>query len=486
MFNGYFLDITSAQYEDKILIIDTINLRAKVDYMDILRKNGFELVFYANDLQLRLDLESCKNAEKIAILAQPKDYIPYDIKQRYFSFEIKYESLFPRLNAEALINYKGLNFDMLAMAYRDDFDDHYELDQSLSFIEERVYSRSNIVKYVDTIFEALNEDILKAKSIKDWFAIARKKAIADVEGAKVNYNGDASSCNNKFKEYFLAKYGSLTMEIATKGPVLVKNAMEFMHDHSNKFVVIVMDGMSLFDWWILRDSFADLQFEEGYSCAMLPTTTSISRQCLLSNKFPSELEEPWKQSKEKAEFIKCAQDMGCDRLQIDYQRGYDVTFDTQIKCGAVIINDIDDMVHAQFDGREGMLEDVGKLANRSKLLHLVKKMLDEEFDVYITADHGNTPCIGIGKLKNTGIETETKSRRMLVLKDFADKQVYLDKYGMIELEKKTFLPKAFDYLLCAEGQSFDDKGYQVMSHGGMTIDEVIVPFITFKAVDNNG
>lgn len=90
MFNGYFLDITSAQYEDKILIIDTINLRAKVDYMDILRKNGFELVFYTNDLQLRLDLESCKNAEKIAILAKPKDYVPYDIKQSCFSFEIKY------------------------------------------------------------------------------------------------------------------------------------------------------------------------------------------------------------------------------------------------------------------------------------------------------------------------------------------------------------------------------------------------------------
>ena len=62
----------------------------------------------------------------------------------------------------------------------------------------------------------------------------------------------------------------------------------------------------------------------------------------------------------------------------------------------------------------------------------------------------------------------------------------LQKYGMIELEKKTFLPKAFDYLLCAEGQSFDDKGDQVMSHGGMTIDEVIVPFITLKAVNNNG
>lgn len=486
MFDGYFLNIASAQYEDRILIIDTINLQAKVDYMSNLKKNGFELVLYQNDLQLRLDLESCKAAEKIAIIAHPMDYIPYDIKQRFFCFELKLESLFPRLNADAIINYHGLNYDLLTMAYEDDFDDHYEVNQTIDFIKEKAYSECIIKRYVDTIYASINDDILKAKNITDWYAIAMQKARADVEGAKANFYGNDSLCNSKFQEFFLAKYGALTMEIDKNGPVLVKSAMEFMHDHSKKFVVIVMDGMSLFDWQVLKTTFVDLKFHEGKSCAMLPTTTSISRQCLLSNKFPVELEEPWKQSKEKAEFIQCAQAMGYDRLQIDYQRGYDVEFATQIKCGAIIINDIDDMVHAQLDGRAGMFEDVGKLAKRGKLAKLVKSLLNTEFDVYITADHGNTPCVGIGKLKNTGIETETKSRRMLVLKDFADKQKYLDTYGMVELTYKKTLPKEFDYLLCAAGQSFDDKGDEVMSHGGMTIDEVIVPFITFKAVENNG
>lgn len=486
MFKSYFFNKASAQYEDRLLLLDTINMQAKVDYMSILKKNGFDLVLYQNDLQLRLDLERCKAAEKIAIIAHSKDYIPYDIKQQFFCFELKLESLFPRLNAEAITNFPGLNYDLLTMAYEDDFDDHYEVEQTIDFIKEKAYNRDNIKRFVDTIYTSINEDILKAKTIKDWYAIAIQKARADVEGAKANYYGDASLCNSKFQEFFLVKYGSLTMEMDNNGPVLVKSAMEFMHDHSKKFVIIVMDGMSLFDWQVLKTIFADFKFHEGKSCAMLPTTTSISRQCLLSNKFPIKLEEPWKQSKEKAEFINCAQDMGYDRLQIDYQRGYDVEFASQIKCGAIIINDIDDMVHAQLDGREGMLEDVTKLVKRGKLARLVKRLLHAEFDVYITADHGNTPCVGMGKLKNTGIETETKSRRMLVLKDFADKQQYLEKYGMIELVKKNFLPRDFDYLLCAAGSSFDDKGEEVMSHGGMTIDEVIVPFITFKAVENNG
>ena len=51
---------------------------------------------------------------------------------------------------------------------------------------------------------------------------------------------------------------------------------------------------------------------------------------------------------------------------------------------------------------------------------------------------------------------------------------------------KYYLNKGYDYLLCKAGQSLDSKGEQVMSHGSITIDEVIVPFITIKAGVNNG
>ena len=75
--------------------------------------------------------------------------------------------------------------------------------------------------------------------------------------------------------------------------------MEYMHDHSDKFVIIVMDGMSEFDWQIIKGSFEGIIYSKTNIFAMIPTTTSVSRQCLLSNKYPSQLLEPWKQSKEK-------------------------------------------------------------------------------------------------------------------------------------------------------------------------------------------
>ena len=68
---------------------------------------------------------------------------------------------------------------------------------------------------------------------------------------------------------------------------------------------------------------------------------------------------------------------------------------------------------------------------------------------------------------------------------FADKEKIADKFGLIEYPKY-YLPKEYDYLICDTGVSLDNPGEQVMTHGGMTIDEVVVPFIKIKAVQNNG
>ena len=38
------------------------------------------------------------------------------------------------------------------------------------------------------------------------------------------------------------------------------------------------------------------------------------------------------------------------------------------------------------------------------------------------------------------------------------------------------------YFICKNGVSFDIKGKNVMTHGGMSLDEVVVPFIKVKEV----
>ena len=107
---------------------------------------------------------------------------------------------------------------------------------------------------------------------------------------------------------------------------------------------------------------------------------------------------------------------------------------------------------------------------------MVRRFLSDGFDVYISADHGNTACVGLGRIMGSGVEVETKSHKMLVLKDFADKESLIQKYGLVEYPKY-YLPKEYDYLICNVGESLDIKGEAVMTHGGMSLDEVVVPFI---------
>ena len=74
---------------------------------------------------------------------------------------------------------------------------------------------------------------------------------------------------------------------------------------------------------------------------------------------------------------------------------------------------------------------------------------------------------------------------MLVLKEIADKENLKANYGLREYPKY-YLPKNYDYLVCDIGTSLDAKGVNVMNHGGISIDEVVVPFIKIKAVQTNG
>ncbi len=483
MFGDYVLKQAAAEYNNRILLIDDEGLDEATHYSADFQAHGFEVVHYTDDLTFRIEYENKLKSkkDKLLVLAHSNIYIPYDVQRRLRAYIVSMDRLFPMLNIEVLKSYQNLDLDLLFIAYIKNFDDLHQREQTEKFIQEKVDSPENVAMYLEQLNAELQQKQEQVKTYRDWFAIAEIKVKIDTLAAEHRLDFDTSAVNRAFKDYVLEQFGKLSSEMSRETPVLVSCAMDYMHDHSSKFVIIVMDGMSEFDWKIISKSFQDIHYEQTAAFAMIPSITAISRQCLLSNKTPGQLLEPWKQSKEKKEFVACAKSMGYTDNQIGYERGYEAQFGSFVRCGAVIINDVDVLVHAQHQGRLGMLNDIGVLSDQHKLADMTQRFLSESFDVYITADHGNTPCTGIGKLIGTGVEIETKSHRMLVLQNFADKSGLIQKYGMIEYPKY-YLNKDFDYLICDVGDSFDAKGEEVMTHGGISIDEVIVPFIKIKAV----
>lgn len=487
MFGDYVFEKSSAQYTDKILLLDDENLNSRANYISAFSAHGFEIVRYTDDLTFRIEYEDKLKTSggKLAVVACTEQYIPYDVRRRLSAYVVSLEKLFPKLHPAMLQDMDKAGLDLLCAVYSTNFDDLRQKHDTEMFLRMKVYARANVKAYLKKIANGLIERAKSVSRYSDWFSIAEEKAQLDVMAVQYDVDVDTQEINRLFQQYALAQFGKLSQNIDKASPVLVSKAMDYMHGHSDKFIVIVMDGMSEFDWKIISSSFAGLPYEKASMFAMIPSTTSVSRQCLLSGKYPSQLLEPWKQSKEKTEFVNCAKDLGYSDTQIGYERGYGAQFGSFVRCGAVIINDVDDMVHAQTQGRLGMFNDITVLANQKKLLEMTQRFISAGYDVYITADHGNTICTGLGKLMGTGVEVETKSRRMVALKDFADKAGLIEKHGLVEYPKY-YLPKEYDYLICDVGDSFDAKGDDVMTHGGITLDEVVVPFIKIKAVQKNG
>lgn len=486
MFADYVYEKSAAEYCNRLILIDSDHLEEKYHYCAYFAERGFQVIRYEDDLRFRVEYSDLfdDDSGKYLLLVQQGAYVPFDVIRRFKSVDVSVNSLYPNLNSAVIREDTCMDYDLLSTAYSRNYDDLRTPEKTLMF-RETMYSYSTVRDLLNEKMALLHQLVESTVSYKDWCRISALKAEIDVMATERNVAFDTGFVDEPFVKFVLSDFGKLSSVLDKGSPVLVSRAMEFMHDNSDKFAVIVMDGMSQFDWSIICKGFDGLRYEKSDVFAMIPTTTSVSRQCLLSNKYPSQLIEPWKQSKEKSEFVACAEDMGFTSEQIGYERGYDADFTSNVKCAAVIINDVDDMVHGQKQGRIGMFNDITVLSKQGQLVALTKRLLRAGFDVYITADHGNTPCVGMGKLMKTGVEVETKSRRMIVLKDFADKDALLSQHDVFEYPKY-YLNKAYDYLICGAGHSFDSKGEDVMSHGGITVDEVIVPFIKIKAVDNNG
>jgi hypothetical protein len=317
-----------------------------------------------------------------------------------------------------------------------------------------------------------------AENRKDWIEIAKKKARLDYYACLVNMNFDTAFVDEAFVLFVEHGYGRLSSDIDPACPPIITKTFSTICGASNdKTALIVMDGMSLFDFEAIARYFEDIKFDYGCSFALIPTITPVSRQSLLSGKYPRELANPFSLADEEKGFFEAVTTLGYAKNQAQYLRGFKPEISPFTRVITIIINEVDDIVHGQHQGVPGMCNDMTALGKSEKLQGLIKQLTSAGFSVYITADHGNTPCIGIGGVR-TGVEVETRSKRMVVFKDFAEIPAQILEHT-IEYPAY-YLDRNYRYLVCKRGVSFDAKDSEVMTHGGISIDEVIVPFIKIK------
>lgn len=484
MFKEYLIQTLAANYEDKIMIFDFDNIESRYSYTSMLLELGFQVILYNDALEFRYHYETeIKNSEdKFAVIVNFKHYVPYDILQNFYCVTISWNTLFPNLNRDALIKDKTLDLPLLYSAYDKLYENLTIFERTSSYVLDKVYGKENVGIYLQNLKKELASQISSSDmNYNTWIYIASKKGKAEYLAAQSGNSIDFSFVDEEFKKFMVEGYKTISSLIQRDSPVMVSRTLDFVAKKNEKVALIVLDGMSVFDFNAISAEFEGIKYHENYIYAMVPTTTAISRQSLLSGKFPVELKKPFNLSREEKEYKLKAKSLGYLENQICYTRGYDSYIGPNVKFLSIILNDIDDLVHGQLQGRIGMYNDMKFLAKSGKIQSLISRLYKMGFNVYLTSDHGNTLCTGLGVVKGTGVEVETKSKRMFVLKDFAKSIDLIKKYNLIEYPGY-YLDKQYEYLICNTGTSFDIKNSKVMTHGGISIDEVIVPFIKIEEV----
>lgn len=167
MFKNYVYENSSAQYENKVLLIDDDNLENITHYCDEFSAHGFEVLPLSNDLQFRIQYEDkIKGTDsKVAIIVHPDTYVPYDIRRRLRSYVVSFSKLFPKLNATVLENTKTLDLDLLCLAYKNNFSDLQKQNSTEEFIKDKVYGKDNVKRYVSLLYAEILKRIRVGKDI---------------------------------------------------------------------------------------------------------------------------------------------------------------------------------------------------------------------------------------------------------------------------------------------------------------------------------
>ncbi len=296
-----------------------------------------------------------------------------------------------------------------------------------------------------------------------------------------------------FKEWLLYKYGTLSNLAYTKKPVMVHHIPRYLSYQGRKqgwrrLALLILDGLAWDQWILVKKQLLqerDYKMEEDSAFAWVPTMTSVSRQAIFAGEPPRYFKDSlFTTSKEEQLWRRFWENEGYKAFNINLVKGLGdgkieeilpALANPKIKILGLVVDKVDKMVHGQQLGTEGMYQDIELWMQGGYLKLLLGSLLANDFQVFITSDHGNVAAVGQGKL-DQGVLVDSKGERFRTYQKQAFLKEAKEKTKSIEWPKYG-LPDDIHILLAEETTAYVTEGKSIVSHGGISMEEVIVPFI---------
>jgi hypothetical protein len=302
----------------------------------------------------------------------------------------------------------------------------------------------------------------------------------------------------RFSDWMIDHFAALHNLPFLPQPVMVHQVPRYLaaqraQTKLGKVALVVLDGLAIDQWLILRRQLAashpEWRFEESNLFAWVPTMTSISRQSIFAGDPPLYFPETINTTnKEGPPWSKFWENQGLRRDAVACVKSVDsgnsaeldeALANPSLAVLGVVVNKVDEIMHGMQLGIAGMHSQVRLWADQGHLASLIIRLEAEGFVVFLTADHGNVAATGIGS-PNQGVLVETRGKRARLY----DRATFMEEVKAAYpdcLEWPCYgLPPGKYVLMPPTGKAFTTVGEEVVAHGGIALEEVVVPLVRIR------
>ena len=401
-------------------------------------------------------------------------------------------------------------------------------NQILLTLKKFIHKRELVAEVTQTAyqqqFQQLSMQMMDCRTWDDWTQMYRQLVRWELQlSATDSAMGDMlrmqkEEANIGFSKFVKHHYMDwLTKRDMMMSPDVFKQQIFPALSAGNKVFLVVLDNFRYDQWKTIETELADFEIDEQLYCSILPTATQYARNAIFSGLMPDQIARMFPDlwvDEDEAEG-KNLNEAPLIQTQIDRYRRHDTFSYQKINTtddaerylsqlpslekndlNVLVINFIDMLSHARTESK--MVRELAhdEAAYRSLTLswyrhsimsQLLRQLAQTDCQVMITTDHGsirtNTPVKIIGD-RNTNTNLRYKLGKNLA---YDNKDLFV-----IKDPQKAFLPSpnlSTSYVFASGDQFFaypNNYNYYVtyyrntFQHGGISMEEMIIPFITLK------
>lgn len=382
------------------------------------------------------------------------------------------------------------------------------LSKSWLAIGIRTDKQANRTRRLDGLLDNMESDIPKEDSRYDnWFRFARtwaelvalalESGTVLSEATRQKITTLQTQIDTAFVAWLKKRYAGL-INLPPVPPVMLHHIPRFLARYINdarehKVAFILVDGLAMDQWIVLRKELAEqrpgYRFRENAVFAWIPTITSVSRQAAFAGKppiyFPASIHTT---NKEQYLWTQFWADQGLTGPAAAYARGLgdgdidkvrEIISHPQIRVAGIVVDKVDKIMHGMELGAAGMLNQVHQWAMQGFMSELIDTLLDQGFQIFLSSDHGNIEAKGCGRPAE-GAVADVRGERVRVYPDDLLRAAVKERFPDAIEWPSLGLPDDYRALLAPHRKAFIRKSETIVGHGGISIEELIVPLIQIE------